>query len=71
MKVTVGTKARDTYLPVLALVDSVGVGLGKLGLRVEGCDGCGELGHRVKVGREVVQHGDDVARKRGAVGPFF
>jgi len=38
-----------THLPILALVDSVSVGLRELGLLIESSDGRGELGHGVKV----------------------
>ena len=37
------------------------VGLGKLALRVEGCNGRGKLGHGVDIGGKVVQQGDYVA----------
>ena len=44
-------------------MDALGVGLGELALGVERGDGAHELGHGVKVGGEVVQHGHHVARE--------
>lgn len=46
------------------------VGLGKLALRVEGCNGRGKLGHGVHIGGEVVQQGDHVAGQLGPAGPL-
>lgn len=61
----------DTHLPVLALVDALGVGPGKAALAVEGRDGGAELGHGVQVGGEVVQHGDHVGGKSRPLGPLL
>ena len=58
-------------VPVLGLVDAVGVGLGELGLGVHGGDGRGELRHRVEVRGEVVQHVDHVGGEGGAAGPLL
>lgn len=60
-----------THLPVLGLVDAVGVGLGVFALRVEGGDGGAELRHGVQRGGEVVEHGDHVRGQTGPVGPLL
>ena len=46
------------------------VGLGKLALRIEGCDGRRELSHGVDIGGEVVEQGDNVAGQLGPAGPL-
>ena len=46
------------------------VGLGKLALRVEGCNGRRKLGHGVNIGGEVVQQGDNVAGQLRPAGPL-
>ena len=59
------------YLPVLELVDPLGVRLGELALAVEDSDGGAELRHRVEIVREVVQHGDHMVRQGGPLVPFL
>lgn len=52
-------------VPVLLLVDASGVGLGERGGVLEGSDGQRELGHRVEVGRAVV---DELLDELGDIG---
>lgn len=59
------------HLPVLGLVDALRVGACKAALAVEGRDGGAELGHRVQVGGEVVQHGDHMRGQGGTLGPLL
>ena len=58
-------------LPVLGLVQALGIGLGEGRLAVERRDGGAELRHGVQVGREVVQHRHHVRRQVGPVGPLL
>ena len=58
-------------LPVVGLVDALRVGLGELALALKRVDGRAELGHRVQVMREVVQHLDNMLRDMSAVVPFL
>lgn len=55
-------------LPVVSLVEALLVGLGELGLVVEGRDGHGELGHGVEVLGEVVEHLGDKGGDLGLLG---
>lgn len=55
-------------LPVVSLVEALLVGLGELGLVVEGRDGHGELGHGVEVLGEVVKHLGDEGGDLGLLG---
>lgn len=59
---------QSSYLPVLRLVDSLGVGLGELALAVERGDGRRELGHGVHLAGQVVQHGHHVRRQLSPAG---
>lgn len=52
-------------------MNTISVSLDELALRVEGSDGGAELGHGVKVCGEVVEHGNDMGRQFGAVGPLL
>ena len=61
----------DPHLPVLGLVDPLGVGPCEATLAVERCDGGAELRHGVEVGGEVVQHGDHMGGESSSFGPFF
>ncbi len=59
-----------TDLPVLCLVCTVSVGLGKLALRVHRCNGSTELGHGVEGSWEVVDHLNHMLREVSATGPI-
>ena len=65
----------DIYLeggvPVLALVNTLAVGLGELGLGVQSGHGSGELGHGVEVGGEVVEHRHHVGRELSTTSPVL
>jgi hypothetical protein len=57
-------------LPVLRLVHALGVGLGEVGLVLEGSDGNGELGHGVEVAGAAVDELLDELGDVGAGGPL-
>lgn len=52
-------------------MDALRVTLGKLALRVEGCDSSAKLRHGVKVAGEVVQHGDHMVRQGSTLIPLL
>lgn len=60
-----------TYLPVLGLMDTLSISLGKLALRVKGSNGRTELRHGVEVRGEVVEHCNYMGWQFCTVYPFL
>ena len=61
----------ETRLPILGLVDSLGVGPRKAALTVQSRDGGTELRHGVQVCGEIIQHGDNVRGECCSLCPLF
>ena len=64
-----GSEAK-TYLPIFRFVNTIRISFGEFRPKIESRDGRTELRHGMKLGRKIIQHGDDVLRNIGTIIPF-